>query len=648
VQQLSIATRLYLLIGLSTLALTAVIAVALLGSGEMVDAGQTLHNRGAIAIKEISRITLLFKAQQQLVSRATAGIDRDRLQEYRTRFDQVSQKLSDQLIRLAPVADTLAQNSASQLGGLLGVLHEHASTVFDFAEDFVQDKANDVVDGPFSVVAGEIDAILDELLNAAAATADAEVEALSVTRHRMVSAIVAVSVLSVIIFNGFGIYIARRLTRDIGGIIAEMRALSAGDLESQMAADGDTDEIGAMARALEVFRFEMMAGRQMAAEARRSQEHLARAQQIAHMGSDIRNLRTDEAEWSDELYHIFGVSRETFVPSTENFLELLHPEDRAVILEARDKIKQGRCPEPFEYRVVRPDGALRHIYRETALIRDEVGNPVFLTGTCHDITEARAAQARERELERQLMHSQKLEALGTLAGGVAHDLNNTLVPILALSKLALEELPDFSPVRSDIETIIHASERARDLVKQILAFSRKQDLVKQEADLADVAHDALQMLRASLPTTIQIREQIGQVPPVFGDAGELHQVIVNLVTNAAQAIGDSVGKITVRVWATPQGPPSAGNTIGSSICLSVADTGCGMDQATIQRIFEPFFTTKAVGDGTGLGLAVVHGIVTRHGGTIGVQSKPGEGSEFTLSLPSDQRQTTPQAGAIAA
>jgi signal transduction histidine kinase len=246
------------------------------------------------------------------------------------------------------------------------------------------------------------------------------------------------------------------------------------------------------------------------------------------------------------------------------------------------------------------------------------------------------------------MHSQKLEALGTLAGGVAHDLNNTLVPILALSKLALDELPEVSPVRGDIETIIRASERARDLVKQILAFSRKRDLGQEEVDFARVARDALQMLRASVPATIQIVDHILEVPPVLGDAGELHQVMVNLVTNAAQAIGGDVGRITVRVWGTAE-PSSPHREAGPAVCVSIADTGCGMGEATLDRIFEPFFTTKGVGEGTGLGLSIVHGIVTRHGGTITARSKPGEGSEFALSLPAPaQPQVTASGEAVAA
>jgi signal transduction histidine kinase len=313
---------------------------------------------------------------------------------------------------------------------------------------------------------------------------------------------------------------------------------------------------------------------------------------------------------------------------------MIIPEDRERLSHQIAAIVDGRSQPVMEYRIRRPDGCIRILYREMELMRDGSGQPHKLIGVVKDVTELREAERRRDELERQLMHSQKLEALGTLAGGVAHDLNNTLVPILALSKLALDELPETSAVRGDIETIVRASERARDLVKQILAFSRKQDIVKQRVDLTLVTREALQMLRATLPASIDIAEHIGEVPLVFGNAGELHQVVVNLVTNAAQAIGGEVGRITISAWSTSE---------RQSACLSIADTGCGMDRATLDRVFEPFFTTKGVGSGTGLGLSVVHGIITSHSGTIAVRSKPGEGSEFILSLPAlDQDQTTAQ------
>jgi signal transduction histidine kinase len=163
---------------------------------------------------------------------------------------------------------------------------------------------------------------------------------------------------------------------------------------------------------------------------------------------------------------------------------MIIPEDRERLSRQIAAIVDGRSQPVMEYRIRRPDGCIRILYREMELMRDGNGQPHKLIGVVKDVTELREAERRRDELERQLMHSQKLEALGTLAGGVAHDLNNTLVPILALSKLALEELPEGSPVRADIETIVRASERARDLVKQILAFSRKRNLLKEAVDLA--------------------------------------------------------------------------------------------------------------------------------------------------------------------
>jgi signal transduction histidine kinase len=236
----------------------------------------------------------------------------------------------------------------------------------------------------------------------------------------------------------------------------------------------------------------------------------------------------------------------------------------------------------------------------------------------------RAAQERERQLQHQLMQAQKVQALGTLAGGIAHDLNNTLVPILALATLARNELPADHPLREDLDTMVCASERARDLVKRILAFSRPQKLGTAQVDVADVVRQAVQMLRATVPATVGIVEAIDATPCLQGDPGELHQVVVNLVTNAAQAIGPATGSITIRLQAS-----------GGDLRLSVEDTGCGVDAATIDRIFEPFFTTKEVGEGTGLGLSVVHGIVTSRGGRIDVDSETGRGTTVTVVLPID-------------
>jgi PAS domain S-box-containing protein len=370
------------------------------------------------------------------------------------------------------------------------------------------------------------------------------------------------------------------------------------------------------------------------AELRDSREHLARAQRVAATGSFELDLRTRGIEWSDETYRIFGVTPDVGPLDQDKLEGMVIPEDRERLRDQIAACVDGQQQTIMEYRIRRPDGGIRVLYRDVEVMRDVAGQPCKLIGVVRDVTELREAERRRDELERELMHSQKLEALGTLAGGVAHDLNNTLVPILALSKLALEEIPQDSVVRGDIEAIISASRRARDLVKQILVFSRKQTPAKREVDLVAVISEALGMLRASLPATIEIIEQVTQVPPLFGDPTQLHQVVVNLVTNAAQAIGDKVGQIRISVRSPIEQTASPQTSGGEPlIYMSIADTGCGMDAATIDRIFEPFFTTREVGEGTGLGLSVVHGIVAGHGGTINVHSQPGEGTEITLSLP---------------
>jgi signal transduction histidine kinase len=242
----------------------------------------------------------------------------------------------------------------------------------------------------------------------------------------------------------------------------------------------------------------------------------------------------------------------------------------------------------------------------------------------------KAEIAERKQLEAQLLQAQKMDALGTLAGGIAHDLNNTLVPILGLTKLTMKRLPPDSREYRNLATILQAGERARDLVRQILAFSRKEAPTRLRVDFASLVRDSLKMIRASIPATIDIAEVIEIVPSVFGDPSQLHQIVINFVVNASQAIGDRMGTITVSLAAAV---PAEEEHAQAWICLSVGDTGCGMDEGTRQRVFEPFFTTKPVGEGTGLGLSVVHGIVVQHGGRVTVESQVGQGTRFDVYLP---------------
>ncbi|MBU2547009.1 MAG: response regulator [Proteobacteria bacterium] len=264
-------------------------------------------------------------------------------------------------------------------------------------------------------------------------------------------------------------------------------------------------------------------------------------------------------------------------------------------------------------------------------ITDDQGLVRGVQGIVEDVSEA-------KRLETQLRQSQKMEAIGTLAGGIAHDFNNILAIILGFTEMALTN-PDLGDKpRRNLENVLQAGRRARDLVQQILTFSRQARTDPKPLDLAPLLDEALRFLRASLPATIEIRPDIRTEPAVIlGDGTQIHQLLINLCTNAAQALGGSGGRIDVSLdrmdgdIAPDEQPEGLGP--GPHVRLTVRDDGPGMDMKVLPRIFEPFFTTKATGEGTGMGLSVVHGIVRGHGGAIRVTSRPGRGAAFHVYFP---------------
>jgi PAS domain S-box-containing protein len=258
--------------------------------------------------------------------------------------------------------------------------------------------------------------------------------------------------------------------------------------------------------------------------------------------------------------------------------------------------------------------------------------------SARDITERLRLEGEKGKLESQLFQAQKLEALGTLAGGIAHDFNNILWAIMGYTELTLSSLPEGSKERWNIQQVLKASERARDLINQILAFSRKGDQEKKPLQIALIVKEALQLLRATIPTTIEIKQTISAPEAlVLADPTQVHQIIMNLCTNAAQAMWEKGNTLEIGLEEAYLNPGALTDhqdlAPGPCVKLTVRDNGPGIDSDIIDKIFDPFFTTKGVGEGTGMGLAVVYGIVKSHGGAITVSSQPGGGATFSVLLP---------------
>ncbi len=276
-------------------------------------------------------------------------------------------------------------------------------------------------------------------------------------------------------------------------------------------------------------------------------------------------------------------------------------------------------------------GEMRKVLLNMGSVRDKDGNVLYATTIQTDITD------RER-LEAQLIRAQRMESIGTLAGGIAHDFNNILSAIMGYTEMAMAKLPRSRPEHLYLTRVFRASERARDLVKQILDFSRQSKQEVWPLRLTTVVKEALKLLRASIPATIRIVQQMEtEHDLIMADPTQIHQVIMNLCTNAAHAMRERGGVLTVRLTSRAIYPgsdkPAPDLTIGPYAVLSVSDTGHGIDEAIMDRIFDPFFTTKEPGEGTGMGLSVVHGIVKSHNGTATVESRIGQGTTFHVYLP---------------
>lgn len=346
---------------------------------------------------------------------------------------------------------------------------------------------------------------------------------------------------------------------------------------------------------------------------------------VWHLDAAAKSL-----EWNDRMYEIYQVERSEQPRTPESWLEFVHPDDRPQARAVAAAAEGGEAVEGWTYRIIRPDGQLRHINGSVAPTFDASGRLIYLTGIDLDVTEQKAGEARAQE-------AQKLEALGQLTGGVAHDFNNLLQVILGQSDELLTLVCPGESAYESVMDIKRAGERAVRLVSQLLAFASRQVLSPACFELEDVVQSMLEMLRPLLGPAVRIsvRSSPGQSTAIQADLAMVEQVIMNLCLNARDAMPEGgqleleCDRVHVSVDRSKQSRLSAGNYVR----LGVHDNGLGMTPEVKARVFDPFFTTKRLGGGTGLGLATAYGIVHQHGGSIEVESTPGEGTAFFVYWP---------------
>ena len=363
---------------------------------------------------------------------------------------------------------------------------------------------------------------------------------------------------------------------------------------------------------------------------RRSEADLLEAQRLARVGNWRLDYATRKIQWSRELHEIFELAEAEFDGSYDSFLAHVHPEDAPRVLAAVEQARASGVSWEIEYRFQAARGRIKFVREIGNATRSDGGLVTSLYGTTQDITST-------RQLEEQLRQSQKMEAVGRLAGGVAHDFNNLLTAMLMNVEL-LQENPAFdAAARETLGEIGKGAERAADLTRQLLLFGRRSTMQAAPINVGEVVTGLQKMLDRLLGEKVVFEASVqGDFPLIHADRGMIEQMVVNLCVNARDAMPEG-GRLGLRLdltdWDAAAAKARVGAREGRFLCVTISDTGCGMDQATLDRIYEPFFTTKPAGQGTGLGLSTVHGIVRQHRGWIEVESALGRGTTFRIYLP---------------
>ncbi len=343
--------------------------------------------------------------------------------------------------------------------------------------------------------------------------------------------------------------------------------------------------------------------------------------------------------FNDSLCRELGYSQEEMMGM--NNRQYMDKENVKEVYQAFNRVyTTGESYKAYDWGIIRKDGPKIIHESSISLMRNAQGERIGFRGVTRNITGKKKAEEERAALQEQLRQVQKMEAIGTLAGGIAHDFNNILAGILGYAELASLDIPEGSEARINLQQSIKSTHRARDLVQQILAFSRQSKQERKPLDIRPIIKEALKLLGASLPSTIEIRQNIeADWGAIEADPTQIHQVLMNLCTNAAHAMSENGGVLEVSLtkFDMDAGTSGVNSEIepGPYLKLRVSDTGSGMPPEILSRIFDPYFTTKETGKGTGLGLAVVHGIVKSHRGAITVSSEPGKGTTFDIYFPRD-------------
>jgi signal transduction histidine kinase/ActR/RegA family two-component response regulator len=348
---------------------------------------------------------------------------------------------------------------------------------------------------------------------------------------------------------------------------------------------------------------------------------------------------TGVLQWSRQLRALLEITPAAAPTSFEQFVDQhVLPDDRVDWLRRWQRCLQAADGSSWTSRIRATNGLIRPVRCRLAAERPGPGPVSRVLGILQDISQERELERLRTELEKQILQSRKLDALGVLAGGIAHDFNNILGAIMGNAEVAQMDLEPGHIAAAAVDDVVKASKRARDLIRRVLSFTQHHEGNRQRVPLAKVIKETVSLMRGELPPDIElVRDIESQLPPVLADAGQISQLLVNLWTNALEAMAGHPGRLTLRLRRHRVSTPGTTGPVdlapGDYIQLTVADTGRGMTAEVHQHIFEPFFTTKPPGQGIGLGLAVVHGIAKVHGAAVGVETQPGAGTSFHVYFP---------------